>query len=870
MSYSRFHLADLHVHTTADPYHKYGADAGGSEPSEPFARRLVEAHAAAGVTVVAVTDHNRADWYPLLREAGRRVGVTVFPGVEISVNRCHLIGLWDCTKRGHELTEQFISAVFRPGEARVANGAPRPVTSGQPRDIAERIRDHQGLVLAPHATAKANGIFGAGICSNSSELARSDLIAGFDVCNNKGADVLGNPRSEFGSVDPRWFLSGDVRSLDQIGQRAIYLKLGSKPTLEGIRQAFLVPHTRIRFPIALESDWGRVKGVRFRAGLDPTWPRLTGIRVDGGFHDGLDVALAPGLNAIIGGKGTGKSALIEILRHVVGRTPAESTDLQENLRRNFRANADAVVHFVDDGGVEYEARRSGGTAAAQLVRNGAPSDVALSRRLKLHIYGQRELAELASSANLRKFIADQMGDAWQAAMLEDRQLRGTLNDQSGQLATLETTLAGLSELEQEHSDLKERVERARHHGAGELLREAQRLAKADAQIRSAARWPAVVRDAVVGVRQDQLPAPQLPAAHAPPEGLAALVSELEQALVTHLDSATASAVAAETGTPEILARWQITHAAARADLERRLAEAGIKNAQELSRWQTRIGELDADLSDMPGREAARADLEGQREAVLGALWKMRRNNSRLTEQGANDLNAALSDRVRLLVSPLDDSSLLRRALDQALRGQSVRGEQITRLAEMEPTQLARAIRRGTEALVKLGISASTAAKLVGLDPSVLRGLEVTDTPDLIELQINLATGGSAAWRPVSEVSPGQRATALLALVLASGDEPLIIDQPEDDLDNRYIYEEVVSVLARVCEHRQVIVATHNANVPILGDAELIIALDASAAQSKVIACGGLEESAVALQARQILEGGDEAFRARRRRYSTAD
>lgn len=76
MTYSRFHLCDLQVHSPADAYHRYG-DTGGSEPNEVFARRLVEAHAAAGVTAIAVTDHNRVDWYPALRAAGLTAGVTV-------------------------------------------------------------------------------------------------------------------------------------------------------------------------------------------------------------------------------------------------------------------------------------------------------------------------------------------------------------------------------------------------------------------------------------------------------------------------------------------------------------------------------------------------------------------------------------------------------------------------------------------------------------------------------------------------------------------------------------------------------------------------------------------------------------------------
>ena len=79
MAFSRFHLSDLHVHTPADRQHRYG-DVGGPTPNAEFARILMEAHAQAGVEVVAVTDHNRVDWYPELRTAGEAVGVYVFPG----------------------------------------------------------------------------------------------------------------------------------------------------------------------------------------------------------------------------------------------------------------------------------------------------------------------------------------------------------------------------------------------------------------------------------------------------------------------------------------------------------------------------------------------------------------------------------------------------------------------------------------------------------------------------------------------------------------------------------------------------------------------------------------------------------------------
>jgi hypothetical protein len=112
-------------------------------------------------------------------------------------------------------------------------------------------------------------------------------------------------------------------------------------------------------------------------------------------------------------------------------------------------------------------------------------------------------------------------------------------------------------------------------------------------------------------------------------------------------------------------------------------------------------------------------------------------------------------------------------------------------------------------------------------------MEELSSPDRISAEVNLGVGSAEAWKPVASVSPGQRATALLALVLLSSGDPLIIDQPEDDLDNQHIYEDIVRVLADVCQSRQVIVATHNANIPVLGDAELVVALNADADRSRL-------------------------------------
>jgi ABC-type cobalamin/Fe3+-siderophores transport system ATPase subunit len=159
-----------------------------------------------------------------------------------------------------------------------------------------------------------------------------------------------------------------------------------------------------------------------------------------------------------------------------------------------------------------------------------------------------------------------------------------------------------------------------------------------------------------------------------------------------------------------------------------------------------------------------------------------------------------------------------------------------------------------------------ADKLQSLGGSQLRLLDEIDRPDAIHVEVDLADTGEQRWTHLREVSPGQAATAMLALALVAGSEPLVIDQPEDDLDNRFIYEEIVQQIADVASQRQVIVATHNANIPVLGDAELVVAFEATTERGEILARGGLDEPVVATTARNILEGGVEAFEARARRY----
>jgi len=121
--------------------------------------------------------------------------------------------------------------------------------------------------------------------------------------------------------------------------------------------------------------------------------------------------------------------------------------------------------------------------------------------------------------------------------------------------------------------------------------------------------------------------------------------------------------------------------------------------------------------------------------------------------------------------------------------------------------------------------------------------------------------------PISQLSDGQRHTILLTIaMLADSNDPLIIDQPEDDLDNEFISTSVVKTLRAIKEKRQVIIVTHNANLAVLGDAELLLPMYRENDCGKAKDRGSVDSNATLLRVQSILEGGREAFLRRKAIY----
>jgi hypothetical protein len=190
------------------------------------------------------------------------------------------------------------------------------------------------------------------------------------------------------------------------------------------------------------------------------------------------------------------------------------------------------------------------------------------------------------------------------------------------------------------------------------------------------------------------------------------------------------------------------------------------------------------------------------------------------------------------------------------------------------SNLARCCREGKNALVRdYGLSLVAAERIAQAEPSVFMEMEELDLPATTKIELNTASEGETEnWQTLEALSTGQKATAVLLLLLLESEAPLIVDQPEDDLDNRFITDGVVPTMKSEKRKRQFFFSTHNANIPVLGDAELIIGLSTGMQNDTVQGrvneqhMGSIDIPSVREMVEEILEGGKAAFEMRRQKY----
>ena len=302
-----------------------------------------------------------------------------------------------------------------------------------------------------------------------------------------------------------------------------------------------------------------------------------------------------------------------------------------------------------------------------------------------------------------------------------------------------------------------------------------------------------------------------------------------------------------------------------ADLSQAAAEQ-----RDIERNLTRIETVT--VPEIDGIKEEIATLEEERSRLLDKLKHARSELDTSRSEFAERLNARLGGSVVIDLTERD-KSLFVDSVDGMLQGSGIhaREDQVSRACNnLSPETFVNIIRTGAiDELTSLGITESSAQRMIHtLTESNLYEIEKVDVPPLPRIRIKRE--GDSIYTNLSSLSVGEKCSAILSIALLSKGKPLIIDQPEDDLDHAFIIDSIVEGIRQAKSERQIIAATHNPNIPVLGDAEMVLRVARKSGEDvcEIQNSGGLEVPNITVGV-QTLEGGVEAFERRRARYSSA-
>jgi hypothetical protein len=883
------------------------------DPSDPdllreYARAFLGGVVRAGVQVLALTPHatkiadapeTSAVWHIIdvwngeIDQDGqpfRDKIYAVFPGFEPNVNDggsgVHLLFLFD-PEIGRQGYLSLFEAVM---DARVPwDGCNLKLTARNAEDVCKTINDRQQescsterpwdyLILAPHFQNR-HGI----LCELKSQVLESfpcHLLAGYELGDDKlpedfneaekpGSYLLPFMRNHrqafFHASDAYKVPTEDISAEDEVGHRTTWIKLAS-PRIEALRQAFIASKSRLR--IAYERD---ESGTLHPLPEPPDplqrtrpWLRRITVRGEAAFFGGREdgtvreetIDLSPDLTCIIGGSMTGKSTLLDGLRVHIG------AEMPSNKRLLEDVNARGSDRFL------------AGSPKITLDTPGHPSGP-FNERWPAVFFSQNELQRLAQESDAIEDILARLVPEERAAILERK---GRLSGLDGSLAR---QARGIGELLDQRAEAQQQLTAAREarkaleafeqaglakmqaterlHGT--LERSIKRATEVRQQIDRLA--PALQEDEIdPETEAEVLECLQRMEASAPPEKLRAL----QRRTIERIGEA---ATAARIWAAELERIRNIVSSAVAADreaVEKKLAELGL-GAEKLAEFK----ELSRRAGTLTSYEAAFREVDSKLQQALETSDRDRAERDRLVadqrdafDRVKNRVEQQFAERIR--VRRVDNG--ISRDLDGFLRGFKQKGitqwwNGLDEAGRPSPERIYESLQQGH--LKELGVSDEVAKRFREVfTEAKCYELLALRSPDRYVLELRVGDGD---YREAGRLSGGKRVSVLLSLLLEAHDErPLVIDQPEDELDNRFLWETVLPALRRLKGRRQVIVATHNANIVVNGDADLVVQLEADAEHGRVAVSGAIEDPAVRAAIIETVDGGEKAFELRKAKY----
>ena len=898
---TRWFKADLHVHTIDD--HAGGkasmpdglmGDPRDSQVLSRYAKRFLQGVVAEGVQVVGLTPHSpRAgddpetsavwkiveEWNQGYDDDGvpfREKVFAVFPGFEPSLNNgsegLHLLFLFDpeIGQQSYQTLFDVVMGGLPPWDNKTLQMSAKSAEDAF-REIGQFHRANRTawhhLVLAPHIDAP-KGLFGAQK-AQVLKLFEHGELAGLELGDEKLPEDTIRKRpwllDGMRTFHHAFFHSSDAYSIEEIGRRHVWMKLAS-PRIEALRQAFVASDSRMRIGFIRDGD-GKLTTLPNPPDVtmnQQAWLKSVTVRSrssffspGGGADEPQDTRFdfSPDLTCVIGGSMTGKSTLFDGLRVYVGAPDPDDDSIREQVQARGKNR-----FLLGSKEIELEVPGSDPTASPH-------------NRWPARFFAQSELQRLADAGSIEQLLARLVPD--EAQEIEDRKLNLEgldiqISDAARGLVELDEKLAvaedDLSRADQAKKDL-DAFEGA---GVSKLLGLGRQQQTWKGAKHEGSETGSAIDAALDSARSlscpeidDEMERMLLDSGVDPKE--LDLDAQL-RSMVANLESARCEFKAWFNTIAVIVEKLQHCESEVREEVERAMEIQGIEASrivefQKLHQRAALLGSYKAHFEETTGRVR-------KAERYIESLIQKRRE---LVEEQRRAF-----DRVLAHVTEQFGTRIRARRIDHG--DSRPLGEFLTAFAQTgvtrwwngleshdrpSPERLIQSLDSDTLSTNKMTPAVQRSFKEL-MTRAKRRELAALRNQDVYLLEMCLDDG---KYRSLDRLSGGQRVSILLSLLLETADNrPLVIDQPEDEIDNRFLWETILPALKKLKGQRQIIVATHNPNIVVNGDADMVIRLEATANRGWIAESGAIEEPSVRDAIVRTVDGGDEAFRLRRQKY----
>lgn len=879
---AQFFNADLHIHS-------FGASHDVKD-SAMTPEAIVDEAVKLGIQILAITDHNSdANTAKSIDYAQKYTGqLLVLAGVEVTTANGHLLVYFDPQKRRN--LGNLLARINLQGEP----GEQNTHTTMSMADVINVAESLEGLCVAAHIDRNDTGFekIDEGYPNWKRDILMSSGLFGleFDDPANLNWYSLNDDKTPAGTERKK--IAQARSTLPKLAGRAHLARVQgsdahSMKAFTAIRAGKI--HTRIKldqltfdaFRTALIDAEARVLPV---ASIPKSFPRVLGMHITGGFLDSETYRFSDNLNCFIGGRGTGKSSALKTLAHGLG--------VNEELEEYDTCPGTVEIYCEDANGILYRYDKTRGTAPIVKAKaDGGMIDVPVNA-FRVEYYRQGDLAEVAKDPLKNPALLQEFLD--RHLMLDDLLLRQTelenvLRQNSAQLIPLEGSAGGLSNKQRELAEVNKKVELAEAGKLKEIaadqgaLTNEKTLCTSLGGVRDEYQLGLTLKNfhrsyddmesSVSPITKNPTSAVELGKIKTEIEQVNIFLDEKEKEIKTRFGAAGAKITAA-------LNEIKKSQTTIQAELNVKITELQKKgltgSISELQALLKRRSTITLEINKILGQKGQLAQLRKDREKYLAELAAVRaeileRRKAQLVSINQNLTNTIEDYHVYLHYDPAGITDEFQNYILEKMHG--------TYFHEDAAIQFCPLITPPELAILVLANDAKGISDKTGIDEDwaqtmidrlrfyvELHALQVRwKSPRPVVSVLTRATPPKKI--PVKLLSDGQKHTIMLTIaMLAESNVPLVIDQPEDDLDNAFIFSAVVRVLRTIKERRQVILVTHNANIAVLGDAELLLPMHRKGDGACAFDRGSIDRAGTKKAVLSILEGGNIAFRRRQEIY----